>query len=273
MPYPRAHYWVAFVLLVTVVGFWPSYFMKLSEAPLGFHVHAVTSLVWTAIVMVQSWGIHHRKRGLHKALGKASLALFPFLIVGFVMIINISAESFLTRDDPFSQVAKSGMGATMLVAIVAYCIVFHQALAKRRNVMQHAGFMLTTPLILFESPFSRIMIDHAPWTVFTGATGMYFILDAIVIAMVLSIVFAMIVWARDRANHKPFLIVSILLALEAVAMRFAGEFEAWRIVFGVYGRLPDSVTIGVGFALVAIVVLHGWKSGSKPKPAAPKVAI
>lgn len=273
MPYPRAHYWVAFVLLITVIGFWPSYFMKLEEAPLGFHIHAVVSLGWTTIVMVQSWAIHHGKRGLHKTLGKASLALFPFLIVGFVMIINISAEAFMTRADPFSQIAKSGMGAAMTVAITAYLIVFHQALAKRQNIKLHAGFMLTTPLILFESPFSRIMLDHAPWSVFTGSTGLYFVLDAIVIAMVLSIIFAMIVWARDRTSRKPFLVVSILLAIEATAIRFAGELEAWRTVFGAYGRLPDSITVSAGFVLGVIVVWHGWKSGSKPKPAPPKVAI
>lgn len=41
MPYRHAHYFVGFVLLVIMVGFWASYFSVVKAVPLAFHVHAV----------------------------------------------------------------------------------------------------------------------------------------------------------------------------------------------------------------------------------------
>ena len=42
-----------------------------------------------------------------------------------------------------------------MVAMAAYVTVYYRALKYRRKVWVHAGYMLSTPLILFESPFSR----------------------------------------------------------------------------------------------------------------------
>ncbi len=82
-------------------------------------------------------------------------------------------------------------GLSMVFAIVAYLVLFYLALRNRRSVRLHAGYMLATPLVLFESPFSRIMLDHLPFLVFTGAGFPQRILDAIVISMAMAIAFAL----------------------------------------------------------------------------------
>ena len=45
----------------------------------------------------------------------------------------------------------------MAVAIAAYVTFYYRALKYRRKVWLHSGYMLATPLILFESPFSRLL--------------------------------------------------------------------------------------------------------------------
>ena len=47
----------------------------------------------------------------------------------------------------------------MAIAIAAYVTVYYRALKYRRKVWVHSGYMLTTPLILFESPFGRIALS------------------------------------------------------------------------------------------------------------------
>ena len=48
MPYRHAPYFVGFVLLVIMAGFWASYFAFGGAIPLAFHVHAISSMMWLA---------------------------------------------------------------------------------------------------------------------------------------------------------------------------------------------------------------------------------
>ena len=98
MPYRRAHFFVGFVLLVILGGFWASYWSAIGGVPLAFHLHAMSSSTWLLLLIVQSVTIHRRMNGFHKQMGQASFVLFPFLILGFMMIINVSAARYSASD-------------------------------------------------------------------------------------------------------------------------------------------------------------------------------
>ena len=55
MPYRQANYFMAFVLVVLVTGFWNSYFRPIADVPTAFHVHAFTALSWVVLLMRQNW--------------------------------------------------------------------------------------------------------------------------------------------------------------------------------------------------------------------------
>ena len=149
MPYPFARHFVALTIVVIVVGFWNSYFIPVAEVPTAFHIHAFTALAWVSLLLFQDWAIRSRRKNLHRIGGLLSLFLFPFLIVGFVMIINVSAAGYIAGESPTARFLGPGFGLSMLFAILAYLTVFYLALKNRRHVRTHAGYMLTTPLILF----------------------------------------------------------------------------------------------------------------------------
>ena len=117
------------------------------------------------------------------------------------------------------------MGVAMLFAIFAYLALYYLALRNRRNVRLHSGYMLATALILFESPLGRVMLEHMPFLVFTSSEFPQRILDAIVIAMVLSIAFALVFYLRDRKGGVPFLLAAVFLVLESLAMYFGTSIE------------------------------------------------
>jgi len=266
MPYRHANYFVGFVLLTIIIGFWGSYFTPIARVPLAFHVHAFTAMAWVILLMFQHWSIHGRRNALHKKVGLLSLGLFPFLIVGFVMIINVAAARFVSSDSATTQFLTPSFGLSMVFAIVAYLALFYLALRNRRNVRLHAGYMLATPLVLFESPFSRIMLDHLPFLVFTGTGFPQRILDAIVISMAMAAVFALVMYARDRKTGTPFLLAAGLILLQAVTMYVGTSIEWVRSGFAAYAAIPDWVTLVVGFALGAAAAWLGWKAPSSRKP-------
>ena len=260
MPYRHARYFVGFVLVVIIIGFWESYFVPIAEVPTAFHVHAFTAMTWVALLLFQDWAIRSRRRHLHKIGGIFSLFLFPLLIVGFVMIIDVSAAGYVANENQVARFFGPSFGLAMLIAIIAYLTLFYQALRHRRNVRLHAGYMLTTPLILFESPFSRIILSYLPFLVFTGSEFPQSVLDAIVIAMGLSIAFALVLYLRERKSGMPFLIAAGFLSVESACMYVGTSIEWVRQGFEAYARVPTVITILVGFLLGAAVSWFGWRS-------------
>jgi hypothetical protein len=270
MPYPQANYFVGLTLLVIVVGFWGSYFTEIGDVPTAFHVHAFTATSWVVLLMLQVWSIHHRRNDLHKLVGKLSLALFPLLMVGFVSIINFSAASFAAEKSPQIMFLGPSFGVGMMVALVAYLTVFYLALKNRRKVRLHAGYMLMTPLILFESPFSRILSVYFPSAVFTGSEGPQFIIDAIVISISLSIVFALAMYLRDRKGGTPFLVAAAFMIVQAILMYVGSSVEWIRAGFAAYAQIPAGVTLALGLLLGIAVSWLGWRSvggGPAARPA------
>lgn len=273
MPYRHAQYFLVFVLLTIIVGFWDSYWTPIAEVPLAFHVHAFTATAWVVLLMVQHWSIHGRRRRLHRTAGMASLALFPFLIVGFVMIINVSASGFVNADRPSDAFLNPSFGLSMIFAILAYLVLYAQGLRNRRSVRLHAGYMLATPLVLFESPFSRILLSDLPFLVFTSSPFPQRILDAIVISMAMAIAFSLVMYLRDRKGGVPFLVAAVLMIVQAVAMYVGSYSDTFRTVFAWYATLPAWLTIGAGFAIGAAAAWLGWTRPAGPKSGRMRAAV
>lgn len=270
MPYRYAPYFVGFVLLVIMTGFWASYFAAQRAVPLAFHVHAISSMMWLTLLIVQQVAVQRRAMELHRILGKASFVLFPFMIFGFMMIINRAAQRFAVREDAEIAALGPAFGVGMGIAIAAYLTLFFLALKHRRNVKLHAGYMLATPLILFESPFSRVMGNFLPWMNVIGSDYPHAILDTIAISDTLVAVFALVLWARNRKHGAPWLVAAGFTALQGVVMWFAPFVPAITAGFAAYAALPHALTLALGIAAGGAVAWLGWEAGKIP--AQPRVA-
>lgn len=259
MPYRYGHHFVGFVLLVILTGFWASYFAPIaSPMPLAFHVHALTASAWLLLLIAQSLAIHRRHRALHKTMGLASFALFPLLMLGFAMIINVSSDRFAAKESDFIAYLGPSFGIGMGIAIAAYLTLFYQALKTRRNVKLHAGYMLATPMILFESPFSRAMDSFFPWMNVIGSEGPQGLLDTIVISNALVTVFALVLYVRDRRHGTPWLIAIGFMTLQSIAMWFAPYSPMLTDAFAAYTRVPHWVSLS-GALLAGIAAgVFGW---------------
>lgn len=266
MPYRHGHYFVGFALLVTLAGFWASYFTMREAMPLAFHVHAITALTWLAFLVVQSVAIHRRHNGFHKTLGQASFVLFPLLMVGFVSIINLSASRYLAAESDFIMYLGPSFGIGMLIALAAYLTLFYNALKHRRNIRLHAGYMLATPMILFESPFSRVMDRFMPWLNVIGSEGPRNLLDTIVVSNALVCALALVLYLRDRKSGRPWLVAICFMVLQSIAMWFAPDMPFLGPLFEAYGRIPESLTLAAGALAGVAVTYFGWVAGSRSKP-------
>ncbi|HEX2762996.1 MAG TPA: hypothetical protein VHM92_03995 [Allosphingosinicella sp.] len=264
MPYPRAHYYVLIVIAVIVAGFWPSYFGVWGTVPWQFHAHGVAASIWVLMVAAQSWTAHHRQLPLHRAVGKSSLLLFPFLIGGLAAIIDVTAKGFVAADDP----ARTMFGASFLIglaiAIAAYVTVYYRALKYRRKVWVHSGYMLTTPLILFESPFGRILNGFMPGLTIRGVEDVPRIMPAILWSMALELAFITLIWLRYRERANPFLVAGAFIIAQMVTMGLMTNSALLKSLLFALGQTPSAAVVLGGFAIGALTSWAGWNAGKRP---------
>ena len=265
MPYPRAYLYVFVVMAVIVGGFWPSYFTVWGTVPWQFHAHGIAASIWVTMVFAQSWTAQHKPQlPLHRAIGKTSLFLFPFLIAGLTAIIDRTGKGYVAADDPVRTMLGGAFLIGLAVAVAAYVTVYYRALKYRRKVWIHAGYMLSTPLILFESPFSRLLSMFMPGFIVRGPQDFHLIMPSILWSMALELAIIGAIWLRYRDKATPFLVAGGFIAAQMVAMGWMGDLAIVKSLLIVIGNAPSAAVVATGFAIGAATSWAGWQAGKSP---------
>ena len=272
MPYPRAHYYVLLCMAVIVAGFWPSYFAKWGSVPWQFHAHGVAASIWVMMVFAQSWTAHHKQLPLHRAVGKSSLLLFPFLIGGLAAIIDLTAKGFVAGDSPSRVIFGGQFLIGLALAIAAYVTVYYRALKYRRKVWVHSGYMLATPLILFESPFSRVMGMVLPAFAINGPQDFDRLIPSILWAMAVSLVFIAAIWLKYRDKANPFLVAAGFIVAQMLTMGLMADNALLEGLLVVLGNIPSTTVVLGGMAIGALTSWAGWNAGKRTAVPAAVVA-
>ena len=264
MPYANARYYMFAVIAVIIIGFWPSYFAVATNVPWQFHAHGVAASLWVMLVTAQCWTAHSKQQlMLHRAIGKSSLFLFPFLIGGLAAIIDRQGRDFV-GGDPVNLLFGPGFLTGTMVAMAAYVTVFYRALKYRRKVWVHAGYMLSTPLILFESPFSRAAAFVVPAFKVNGPADFPHIMSSILWSCALELLIIAVIWWRVGERARPFLVTAGFIVVEMIVMAFASNFAAMKQFDSFIGHLPDATIVLTGFVIGALTSWAGWQAGKRP---------
>jgi hypothetical protein len=264
---------VLVVIAVIIAGFWPSYFSTWTAVPWQFHSHGVAASLWVTMVAAQSWTAHRKAQlPLHRAVGKSSLLLFPFLIVGLAAIIDYTGKSVVAAPDPVRAAFGSSFVIGLAVAIAAYVTLYYRALKHRRKVWVHSGYMLATPLILFESPFGRILNMGFPGLAIRGPGDLHLIMPAILWSMAIELAFIAAVWLKYRDKANPFLVAGGFIVAQMVTMGLLTGSTILRPVLLAIGHVPSAAMVMTGMAIGAATSWAGWEAGKRPAARIPGAA-
>ncbi|WP_205479249.1 hypothetical protein [Sphingomonas arenae] len=263
MPYPRAPYCVLVCVAVILAGFWQSYFTLWNSVPWQFHAHGVAASLWVLMVLAQSWTPHHAMLNLHRAFGKSSLLLFPFLIGGLMAIIDVTAKGFAAGNDPVRVRFGGEMLIGLALAIAAYLVLYYRALKFRRKVWTHAGYMLATPLILFESPLSRIFSAVMPGLTIQGPQDFDRLIPSILWAMAVELVVVAVLWWRLREKARPFLVAGLFIVAQMLTMGLMSRNPALEAILVALAAVPSASLVLAGMAIGAATSWAGWHAGKR----------
>ena len=264
MPYRHAPYYVLACIAVIVAGFWPSYFSVWGNVPWQFHLHGVAASIWVLMVLMQSWTVHKEQLPLHRAVGKSSLILFPFLIGGLAAIIDLTGKGFVSGDGVTRQMFGGQFAIGLALAMAAYVTLYYRALKYRRKVWLHAGYMLATPLILFESPFSRLMTMVVPGLTIRGPQDFHRIIPSIEWAMAVELAIIAVLWWRFRDKATPFLVAGLFIVGQMLTMGLMSHNGLLERLLTMIGNVPSATVVLTGFAIGALTSWAGWNAGKRP---------
>lgn len=157
--FPNSGYYFIALLFLAIVGFWQSYFSKLFDDLSSYtHFHAVTMLLWIAMLISQAFLIRFKKWSAHKFFGKFSYGLVPVLIVSLVLLAHNQIEIGENGIYPSRRYILFLQLSLLAIFIIAYVL----AITYRHNPVIHARYMICTALTLIDPAVARIPIDTPP---------------------------------------------------------------------------------------------------------------
>lgn len=272
MPFPRAHFYVAALLVTTFAAFMPSYFSILPQAPLAHHIHGVTATLWMVLLITQNWSIHHRFRKVHIWSGMASMALVPVFTIGGMLV----TQRTLLRDSAFRHFIGERLALVDLFFSIAFVAFYALALRYRRTTALHARYMLATVFILAAPVISRLFANYVPGFLVRGPQDLPIFEQCIDISFVIAGAICLILVVRDRLSGQPiapFAAAFGMTLLSVASYKWLGRTEAWLDVSAALMAMsPLAIAVGsVVFSGAAIWI--GWaypaprRMASRPRPA------
>lgn len=258
MPYPNAHLYVLALIPASILGFWPAYFSDVAAGSAAFHIHAISSTAWIVLLAAQSWSIHNKQRQWHRQMGVLSLFLFPIFLMGFFIVFQTESQKALLGEDPFKAAIGPSIGSITAIAIVATGYLYYCGLKYRSNVQLHARYLLAIPFLFTESVLGRILNSYTPGFRVTSLEEVHLIYWAFHLSEFLAIALAMyLYWLAPRFG-RPFVVVSIVMVLQSIAIETLDQFSWWRELFFAIADVPVLVTAITGLGVGALVAWLGW---------------
>lgn len=258
MPYRHAHFYLLILMALTGIAFWPIYFAVIPTAAIAVHIHSFTSTLWISLLAFQNWAIHHRRNEWHRAVGVASLAIFPLFFAGSVLIVHTMAWNF-ANGDFFDSRFGSRFAAIDAVAIPGIAFLFWSGLRWRRKVQLHARYMFATVFFLFSPIFSRLFMRYVPGLQLAPPDLGRVPLN-IEIATLCALLLAIALAWRQPKHGRPWVITAALLGVQMLLFVAVRAFGPWDAVVREFAAIPAPLLFSAGVVGGLIVSWHGWNS-------------
>ncbi len=148
-----------FLLIAAIIGFSPRYFVPIVtgeyQVPSQWmHAHAVASILWLLLFIIQPWLITRGNRDLHRRFGIAGIILaIVNIYLGVALQIDLIQVHSATGN---VQDGTLSAGFRLFGSLLTFIIFLPAALIMRRKTDFHMRYMLLATLGPMESAFGRI---------------------------------------------------------------------------------------------------------------------
>ena len=158
--YKNTGYYFLILIVFVILGFYYPYFSLFPDfksITVIVHIHAITLMIWTFILIAQPLFIRYEKYKTHRVIGKFTYFLLPLIIFSSIGVIRQQylegIEQKMTSLQSFKTVFTSVAG---LFTILIYYL-FAIANILKGNVALHMRFMICLFLEFIPPTFGRTL--------------------------------------------------------------------------------------------------------------------
>lgn len=260
MPYRHAHWWVLALAPAIVLAFWPTYFAPGAPATPALHAHAAAASAWLLLLFAQGWSAANRHLTAHRLAGRAVFVAAPLFAAASAAALLDGARRFAAGATPFhvANVPALTLCDTFVLAVFVALVAF--AVADRRRVRRHAAAMLATPILVLPPILGRLL-QGVPGFPRGGAFDLSGFALSFHAGEMLVLLFAAVLWMRDRRNGAAFAIVAATCAAQVLLFATLGQAAGWRETVRAFAAFPfATVTIPAAVATLALLAI-AWMRG------------
>ncbi len=167
------------LLVMSVLAFSPRYFLPLLQAEikpssLWMHAHALFSMLWLGVFILQPWLITANKVALHRKIGRFALVIALGNLTSGLTLQLLSLPVATASD-------VVGPAFRLFQSIPTFILFLALALYYRRNTAFHLRYMYQTAFAGITSVLDRLFSFYTPLSAevsgpLVGLTGLGFML-------------------------------------------------------------------------------------------------
>lgn len=223
--YKNAYLYFLIAFVITIAGFFPSYFSSLSEMGAAHHFHGITATLWMLILVVQPLLYRFDTIELHRWIGRSTLVLVPLIVIGGLMMVHM-----MVNNEAYGALAYQ-LSYIDFFVLSQFILFYVLAIKNVRDTQYHARYMACTifgPII----PALTRLLFVIPWidTFSKSLHVSYLMVEIVLILLILD----------DKRKGKirlPYVLALGLMIVQHVTMHFAADWEWWQILMNLYASI------------------------------------
>jgi len=221
--YTNSWIFVIGLFVISVFVFWPRYYSKPFDASLYLHLHAITAILWFALLVAQPLLMKKRNLELHRLLGRLSYPVAAMVVISIILLthsrISTTPEEYFVR--------RSYIVYLQLSLAFVFAVTYGFALWYRRNRDTHSRLMVATAFTFIDPVFDRFISMFMLFIEFRGEWLTYGFINLMLIALAMT----------DRKQPRVrwvfpgllvlYLIIEIPIFFRLTGMDWWQSFAAW----------------------------------------------
>lgn len=156
LAYRNIVYVFAFVLLIIVIGFYKTYFglfPTFDNVASVVHIHAAAFMLWSLLLIAQPLLIRYKRLSIHRALGKLSYVLAPFVVLS---TLALARHMFLERQGSLTVERNLSSLFLPISHMILFSLLYILAIVNKKRSPIHMRYIIAASFVVFAPAISRI---------------------------------------------------------------------------------------------------------------------
>lgn len=215
--YRNSYLYLALGIIVVFLGFTQSYFGKLSQTSLPYHLHGISATLWMLLLVIQPYLYRINKLKAHRFLGWSSVILIPTIVLAGTKMMQLMIQ----HQESYPPNTVYQLAFIDAFTLLEFIILFALAIYFRKNLKLHARFMVCTIFGPLNPALTRVFLIVGMANNITDAlTYSYLLLELVLLILVI----------KERSSKEmryTYLPVLALTIAQHLLMYSANSWEWW----------------------------------------------